>query len=265
MNNLMMEIHANNGSMSMSLDRTLRAYLIEAKYAFISILRIPILPITMVALPVLMYMLLAVTVVGHLVVVNPEAAVSFFSGFLIFATIGPGLFGFGIGLAIERQNGILNLKRAQPMPPASCLVAKMITAMVCTCFTMCLLILAAMNLGYLHLTMGQIVNVVLISMFGVLPFCAIGFLIGTWVSGTAAIGVVNLIFFPMLYLSGMFFPLPKILMPWARIWPTYYMNQIVFSATGMESQMDVKICILVLLGITVLCTGLAARRFARVG
>jgi ABC-2 type transport system permease protein len=265
MNNLMTEIHANNGSMSMSLGRTLHAYLIEAKYAFISILRIPILPITMMALPVLLYMLLAVTVVGQLAGDNPNVAVSFFSGFLIFAIIGPGLFGFGVGLAIERQNGILNLKRAQPMPPGSCLVAKIITAMVCTGFTMCLLILAAMNFGYLHLTMGQIVNVVLISMFGVLPFCAIGFFIGTLVSGTAAIGVVNLIFFPMLYLSGIFFPLPKILMPWARIWPTYYMNQIVWNVLGVESQIDVRLCILILVGITVLFIYLAARRFARVG
>ena len=265
MNNLMMEIHANNGSMSMSLGSTLRAYLIEAKYAFISILRIPVLPITMMALPVLMYMLLAVTVVSRLVVVNPEAAVSFFSSFLIFATIGPGLFGFGIGLAIERQNGILNLKRAQPMPPASCLVAKMITAMVCTGFTILLLIPTAMNFGYLHLTMGQIVNVVLISMFGVLPFCAIGFFIGTLVSGTASIGIVNLIFFPMLYLSGMFFPLPGILQPWARIWPTYYINQIVWNALGVENQTDIRICVLILLGITVLFTYLAARRFTRVG
>ena len=249
----------------MSLGRTLRAYFIEAKYALISILRIPVLPITMMALPILLYMLFAVTVISQLEANNPNAAVSFFSGFLIFATIGPGLFGFGIGLANERQSGILNLKRAQPMPPASCLVAKMITAAACTGFTMVLLISAAMNFGHLHLAVGQIINVVLVSIFGVLPFCAIGFFIGAWVSGTAAIGVVNLIFFPMLYLSGMFFPLPKILVPWARIWPTYYMNQIVWSAVGLESQIDVKICILVLLGITVFFTYLAARRFARVG
>lgn len=265
MNTMLMEIHANNGSVSMSLGRTLRAYLIEAKCAFISILRIPILPITMMALPVLLYILFAVTVVSQLAADNPNVAVSFFSGFLIFATIGPGLFGFGVGLAIERQNGILNLKRAQPMPPASCLVAKMITAAACTGFTMVLLISAAMNFGHLHLTAGQIINIVLVSMFGVLPFCAIGFFIGAWVSGTAAIGIVNLIFFPMLYLSGMFFPLPGILVPWARIWPTYYMNQIVWSALGVESQVDVRICVLILLGVTVFFTYLAARRFARVG
>ncbi len=34
----------------------------------------------------------------------------------MFSVIGPGMFGLGIGLAIERQSGILTLKRAMPMP-----------------------------------------------------------------------------------------------------------------------------------------------------
>lgn len=265
MNNIMIKTQPDNSGMLMSWGRILHAYLIETKYAFVSTLRIPILPITMMALPVLMYMLLAVTVVSRLEADNPNVALFFFSGFLIFAVTGPGLFGFGVGLATERQSGILKLKRAQPMPPASCLIAKMITAMVTTGLTMVFLIPAAMIFGYLHLTTGQIVNVVIISMLGALPFCAIGFYIGTLVSGTASIGVVNLIFFPMLYLSGMFFPLPGILEPWARIWPTFYVNQMLWNALGVESNIDLIVCILVLLGITVLFTYMAARRFARKG
>jgi ABC-2 type transport system permease protein len=151
------------------------------------------------------------------------------------------------------------------MPPASILIAKMITAVVSTGVTMAFLIPAAMTIGHLHLTMGQIIIVVLISMFGVLPFCAIGFFIGTLVSGTASIGIVNIIFFPMLYLSGMFFPLPQILEPWARIWPTFHINQVILNALGVESQIDIKISVLVLVVITVLFTSLAARRFARKG
>lgn len=265
MNKIIEKTHPYNNGISMSLGRILRAYLIEAKYTFISALRIPVLPVTMMALPVLLYLLFGATVVGKITAENPAAAASFFSGFLIFAVTGPGLFGFGLGLAVERQSGILNLKRAQPMPPASCLIAKMITAVVSTGFTMAFLIPAAMIFGHLHLTTGQIINVVLISMFGALPFCAIGFFIGMLVSGTASIGIVNLIFFPMLYLSGMFFPLPEILEPWARIWPTFHVNQILLNELGVESRMDLRICFLILLGITVIFTYLAARRFARKG
>ena len=265
MNNIMLITHPDDSSMFMSTGRILRAYLIEAKYAFVSMLRIPVLPITMMALPVLLYILFSATVVGKLGAENPNVAVSFFSGFLIFAVTGPGLFGFGIGLAVERQSGILNLKRAQPMPPASCLIAKMITSVVSTVFTMAFLIPAALTIGHLHLTIGQIANLVLISMFGVLPFCAIGFFIGTLVSGTASIGIVNLIFFPMLYLSGMFIPLPEILEPWARIWPTFHINQIIRNTLGVESQIDIWICVLILLGITAVFTYLAARRFSRKG
>ena len=117
----------------------------------------------------------------------------------------------------------------------------------------------------MQVTAGQIANLVLVSMFGVLPFCAIGFLIGTLVSGSAAPGIVNLIFFPMLYLSGMFFPLPEILEPWALLWPTFYLNQIAWSAAGVESIINAKICIALLLGITVLLTGLAVHRLSRLG
>jgi ABC-2 type transport system permease protein len=155
--------------------------------------------------------------------------------------------------------------RRQIQAPAAYLVAKMIMAMACMAVVILLLIPLAVGLEHMHVTAGQIANLVLVSMLGVLPFCAIGFLIGTLVSGSAAPGIVNLIFFLMLYLSGMFFPLPEILKPWALLWPTFYLNQIAWSAAGMESIINVKICIALLLGITVLFTGLAVRRLARIG
>jgi ABC-2 type transport system permease protein len=196
---------------------------------------------------------------------DPNAGAYIFSGFLVFAASGPGMFGFGVGLAVERQSGVLSLKRAQPMPPAANLLAKMISAMASSGIVMSLLIAMAMWLGHVHFSAGQVIQMVLVGMLGVLPFCAIGFLIGTLVSGSAAPGIVNLIFFPMLYLSGMFFPLPEFLQTWALIWPTFYLNQLAWSAAGMESIINAKICAALLLGITVLCTGLAARRLSRIG
>jgi ABC-2 type transport system permease protein len=262
-------VSPENGSMiagtSMPAGRVFRSYLIEAKYTLLSTLRIPAFSIPMLGLPVFLYLLLGVAVFGSQAEDDPNIAVYLFSGFLVFAISGPGLFGFGVSLAVERQYGTLNLKRAQPVPPAAYLLAKMIMAMACTGIVILLLIPLAVGFGHIQLTAGQIANLVLASMFGVLPFCAIGFLIGTLVSGSAAPGIVNLIFFPMLYLSGMFFPLPEILKPWALLWPTFYLNQIAWSAAGVEGIINVKICIALLLGITVLFTGLAVRRLDRVG
>lgn len=151
------------------------------------------------------------------------------------------------------------------MPPGANLAAKMVMAMGCTAMVTVLLIPLAIWLGPMQPTAGQIAGLLLVSILGVLPFCAIGFLIGTHVSGTAAPGIVNIIFFPMLYLSGMFFPLPEVIKPWAGIWPTYHLNRIAGHIAGLEGGMDIRICIAVLFVITVACTVLAARRFAHSG
>jgi ABC-2 type transport system permease protein len=250
---------------SMPAGRALRAYLVETKYAFRAMLRAPVFLVLMIAMPILMYLLIGIGVAGSQAADDPKVALFLFSGFLVFAVSSPGLFGFGISLAVERQSGVLNLKRVQPMPAAACLLSKMITAMASTGLIILLLIPLALWLGHVHLSAGQIANLVWVSMIGVLPFCSIGFLIGTIVTGTAAPGVVNVFLLPMLYLSGIFFPLPSLLQPQVFLWPTFYLNQIIWNAAGIESVLDIKISVAVLLGITVLCTGLATRRLSRMG
>jgi ABC-2 type transport system permease protein len=94
-------------------------------------------------------------------------------------------------------------------------------------------------------------------------FCAIGLFIGSLVSGSAALGIVNLIYFPMMYLSGTFFPLPDTLAPWAMIWPAFYLDQIFFAITLGESAVGVDLCVAVLTGLTLLFAGLATHRLVR--
>jgi len=45
------------------------------------------------------------------------AAIGVFAGLTTFGMIGPGLFGFGAAVAIERAHGLLRLRRA-PAPQA---------------------------------------------------------------------------------------------------------------------------------------------------
>ena len=76
---------------------------------------------------------------------------------------------------------------------------------------------------------------------------------------------MNLVYFPMMYLSGMFFPLPKFLATWAFIWPTFYADQLVIAAAGGKSFMDSAMCVAVLAGVAVLFGGLAVRAMVRKG
>ena len=52
------------------------------------------------------------------------------TGFSVMGVMGPGIFGFGVSIAMERDQGLTRLKRAQPMPPAAFLVAKMVMAIL---------------------------------------------------------------------------------------------------------------------------------------
>ena len=61
---------------------------------------------------------------------EPGVANYLFSGFSVFAVMGPALFGVGCVLAIEREAGVLKLKRALPAPGGAHLIAKATMAMV---------------------------------------------------------------------------------------------------------------------------------------
>jgi ABC-2 type transport system permease protein len=102
---------------------------------------------------------------------------------------------------------------------------------------------------------------------GSLPFCAIGLLIGSYVSSGASPAVANLVYLPGMWLSGSMFPLPESMRPWAVIWPMFHLNQTALGAAGIEefSFVNPTWTAAVLVAITVLCTGLALRRLARVG
>jgi ABC-2 type transport system permease protein len=251
--------------MPMPFARVLRAYLIEAKHEFRRLLRMPAFAIPFLVLPIFLYLLIGVLVVGQSTNADARAPLFIFTGFVVFAATGSGMFGFGQGLAVERQAGVLTLKRAQPMPAVAYVTAKMLTALICTAIDLSIMIPLAIGLAHVSMTMTQITGIVVASMLGTVSFCAIGFFIGSFVSGSAAPAVVNLLYFPMMYLSGMFFPLPKMLAPWAMIWPTFYLDQLVYSVGGGQSAMSPGICAAMLVGMTVLCGGLATRRLARVG
>jgi ABC-2 type transport system permease protein len=251
----------------MPIGRIVRAYATEVKYECLRRLRSPGFSIPFLLLPVPVYLFFGVLLAAPAIAQNPGVANYLFSGFSVFAVMGPALFGVGCVLAIERDAGYLKLKRALPAPGGAYLIAKMMIGVVFAAAAMTSMIVAALAGDTISLSAPQLLIMTFVMTAGSVPFAAIGLFVGAYTPGSAAPAVANIIFLPMLWLSGLFIPLPKFLEPWAGIWPPFHLNQVALGFAGVTefSFVSPAISAAVLAGFTVIFGWLAIRRLARAG
>jgi ABC-2 type transport system permease protein len=252
------------GGALMPRKRLLRAYFTEAKYETVRMFRTPAFAIPFLGLPVLLYLLFAVALFGAAIRNDANAGLFMFAAFALFGVMGPGIFGFGMLVANEREHGLLTLKRALPMPPPAYLIAKLLMAMLFAAIVMATMF-AVIPLGHLHLSLAQCFALAAVGILGALPFCAIGLFIGVRASSSGAPAFVNVIYQVMMHASGLFYPLPKFLRVIAPVWPTYHLQQLFFRVVGVPSQGSATTHVVVLASVTLLLTLFAVRRLARKG
>ena len=186
-----------------------RAYFMETRYELYRMIRNPGVAIPVLVLPFALYALFALLIAGEAINKDASLGIYLFAAFSIMAVTMPALFGIGVTLAIERDMGLLRLKRAQPAPPAAWVVSKIISGLVLGVLAYAPILITALATGKLTLGASQVAALSGALLIGTIPFCAMGLMIGSLVSGSAAPGYANLIYLPGCYLSGMFFPLPK--------------------------------------------------------
>jgi ABC-2 type transport system permease protein len=247
-----------NTVVNMSGTRLWAAYFGEIRFEFIKALRTPQFAVPTLFFPIMFYVLFALVIGGARG--NPAAS---FANFGVFGCMGPGLFGFGVALAIERELGLLTLKQALPSPPGSYLIARAVMAMLFVGLITLLLMSLALFAAHVPLTPAQCVKIFFVNVLGTLPFCAIGMFVGALVSGQAAVAVCNVIFLPMSFLSGLWFPigvLPKFLVDIAPAWPAYHLSQLALRAVDVPNTGNVMTHVLILAVITLLFFVLAMRR-----
>jgi ABC-2 type transport system permease protein len=253
----------------MPMMRIARAYAFEAGYELLHLLRAPALAIPFLLLPGPLYLFFGVVLAGASPQAqsNPALANFVLAGWCGFAAMGPALFGVGCPLAVEREAGLLKLKRALPAPAGSHLAAKFVTAMAFAALAVASVMMAALFAGNVTLGAGGLAAMAAVMIVGAVPFAAIGLCVGAYASGSAAPAFANLVFLPMIYLSGMFFPLPAAMRPWVVIWPAFHLNQVAVAAAGVDGFrfFDPLMATAVLVGVSVLFGGVAIRRLARVG
>jgi|SRR5690606_30368750 len=247
--------------------RLLRAYLEEIRCEALRMLRNRGLAIPTLVLPVALYGLFALVVFGAQAAADLLTGVFLFSAFSIMAVTMPALFGIGASLAMEREMGLLRLKRAQPAPAGSWLVAKIGCGLGFAVLAYLPILTLALAAGHLPLQAGPLLAMSACLVASAIPFCALGLLIGTLFRGSSAAGYANLVYLPGCYLSGMFFPLPASMHWQVPLWPQFHVNQLAMHAAGVEKfQFEPPAMALAYLaGFTVLTSGIAIWRLARSG
>jgi ABC-2 type transport system permease protein len=246
------------------MNGTIRAYWKESKYESLRMLRAPSFAGPFLAMPAALYALFGVVLFGPALAKDQQAAMFTFLGFATMGVMGPGLFGFGMSLATEREQGVLQLKRALPMPAGASMLGKVLMSMVFVAIIM-VSMAAVAPAGHVKISVGQMTVLAGAGIFGSVPFCAIGLFVGSLVSAKSAPAFVNLFYLPMIYLSGILFPLPKS-MQWIELGsPAYHLLQTSRAAMGMAHDGSAAVHLAVLAGVTVVFAGMALRKLERAG
>jgi len=234
-----------------------RIYGLEAKLEFLKLWPLPAFAIPTLAFPVLFYAFFGLI----LDVPGPVTMATYLiATYGAFGVIGASLFGFGVGVAVERGQGWMLLKRASPMPPGAYFAAKIFMSVLFGGIIIALLYTLGGFFGGVDLTPGQWVTLATVHVLGALPFCAMGLALGYFAGPNSAPAIVNVIYLPMAFLSGLWIPvqmLPETVQGIARLLPAYHFGQLALKVIGADQGRAVGEHLAYLTVLTVLCLALA--------
>ena len=250
------------------LSHTLRLYAREVRYEFLRALRNKGFALATVGFPVMFYLLFGVANRGQ--TSGPHGfylAKYLLAGYAGFGAVGASLFGIGVGLAFERTSGWLDLKRASPMPPLAYLFARCAVAVLFSLIIVTVLCALGVTAAGVHLTLPEYLRLLATAALGSAPFAALGLLFATVLPPTSAPGIVNIIYLPISYASGLWIPLsmlPRFVQGIAPWLPTFHLAQLMMHAVGYARPGDlVSTHIYALAGFTCIFLGAAWIAFSR--
>lgn len=175
-----------------------------------------------------------------------------------------GLMSFPLTLAEYRDRGVLRRLRVTPTSPLMLLMAQLVVNVALTIVGVVLLVLVGIVVFGLTMAVswGAFAPVFLLS---VISIFSIGFLVASWTPNErSATLFANLVYFPMIFLSGATIPLelfPEPMQTAAKILPLTWAVELL-RATWTESvDPNWTTSIAVLFGTTLVCSTLAIRFF----
>jgi len=242
----------------------LNIFVKETQYEFLKATRNRMYSLATLGFPIMFYLLFGVT--NRHVGPGLNYARYLVAGYSCFGMIAAALFNLGAGIATERAQGWLELKQASPMPRLAYLGAKVLTSMAFGVAIVAALVTLGVTLGGVHVTPLEIAHLTTVVVVGSVPFASLGMLLSLLIPPNAAPGVINLIYLPMSFCSGLWMPievLPHWLQKAAPVLPTYHYAQLALNVFGYARSSATLIHWEALAGFTCLTLGAAWLIFVR--
>jgi len=240
---------------------SINAFANEAGAELLKAFRAPEFIIPTLAMPVAFYSLFAIVLPN-----SGNAASTLLATFGVFAVMGPAIFGFGAGVATERDRGWLQIKRASPAPGWVYVAAKQFATMFFALLALVLMYGFAGFLGGVALPKMTWLTLMGVHLASAVPFVFIGLTFGFMFSANAAIAISNIVFLMLSALGGLWIPIfvfPKLMQEFAQFLPSFHLAEIALSVvTGPSPQIPVTNVITVLI-MTVILAGMAMVAWAR--
>jgi ABC-2 type transport system permease protein len=193
-----------------------------------------------------------------------SSAAYFVPSILAMALMQLGLFA-SIPLVAQREKLILKRLAATPLSRVT-LVSSNVLMRLLIAAVQTVLIVGVGALMFGVTIVGNVLIVIGIIALGAMTFLALGYLIASWSRNEeAATGITSVVQFPMMFLSGIFFPIafmPEWLQPVAALLPlTYLADALRQTMVGGAAYVPLELGLLVLAGWLIVSTAITARYF----
>jgi ABC-2 type transport system permease protein len=171
---------------------------------------------------------------------SPYSTISIGS-FAAYGVVSLAIFTFVDELAKERARGWITTMAATPIPLWSHLAAKLTMAALYSLAIVALLAAVSVPTGASHLDPGSWLALAAFGIVGATVVGTVGIVVGFTVRPRAATAIANLVFLPLAFCSGFFFPLSEVppfvraLAPWL---PTYHLGRLMWSTTATQAEID---------------------------
>lgn len=213
---------------------TLRMVLGQIKSEFLAAFRVPEFLVGIVAIPVMLYAMFGLTSNGTYSD-GTQVRALMMASFSAYGLLSLAIFTFGVDVAQDRKGGWLKLMGVTPMPAWVYFAGKFAMSLLFGAITLLVMFGVAALLGGVRLPLEKWLTSFGILLLGGLSLSTLGFALGYWARPKAASTIANLVYLPLSFASGFFFPLnqlPQFLKDLAPYLPTYHYGQLVWNTVG---------------------------------